>query len=394
MKNIGISLSGGGVRAAAFHLGVLEKLNELDILKNVEVISCVSGGSIVGAFYLLHKNDFSNFKSMMEEKLLKSIQARMFLNFKIIGVLTLPNYFLTNIKANVYDWLYFENKTFSHLPKFPKLILNATNLATGKNWKFTQEYMGDWKIGYNGKVENLKISKAVAASSAVPGIFKPIILPVKQFFNDPNFKIKYLPLSDGGIYDNQGTHSLISDYDKNVSCKNIICSDASFPFDDTPKKTSSRRLNVLLRQNDVMMQRIKNLQFQDLIYGSSKEKRKVSYFSISWSINNLIRMFWKQRQVSENLGITEIINELPASQINRYSDEEEAFLKIKNKIQTIIQYPEIENQLSQQNIKKISSIGTSLKRLSKYEIDLLVKHGSTLCGFQVRTYMKNLINNK
>ena len=50
---IGLALSGGGFRASLYHLGVLAKLAELDVLRNVEVLSCVSGGSIVGAHYYL-----------------------------------------------------------------------------------------------------------------------------------------------------------------------------------------------------------------------------------------------------------------------------------------------------------------------------------------------------
>src|SRR6185295_17830003 len=49
----GLALSGGGFRAALFHLGVLARLAELDVLHRVEVLSCVSGGSIIGAHYYL-----------------------------------------------------------------------------------------------------------------------------------------------------------------------------------------------------------------------------------------------------------------------------------------------------------------------------------------------------
>jgi hypothetical protein len=50
---IGLALSGGGFRASLFHIGVLAKLAELDVLRHVEVLSCVSGGSIIGAHYYL-----------------------------------------------------------------------------------------------------------------------------------------------------------------------------------------------------------------------------------------------------------------------------------------------------------------------------------------------------
>src|SRR4030095_4956514 len=50
---VGLALSGGGFRAAFYHLGVLARLAELDVLRHVDVLSCVSGGSIIGACYWL-----------------------------------------------------------------------------------------------------------------------------------------------------------------------------------------------------------------------------------------------------------------------------------------------------------------------------------------------------
>lgn len=43
---IGIALSGGGVRAAAFHAGVLKRLAERGLLEHVAHVSTVSGGSL------------------------------------------------------------------------------------------------------------------------------------------------------------------------------------------------------------------------------------------------------------------------------------------------------------------------------------------------------------
>ncbi|UUZ53607.1 patatin-like phospholipase family protein [Massilia sp. H-1] len=53
-KRIGITLSGGGFRAAAFHLGVFRKLRTYNLLDKLDLISCVSGGSIMRAFLALH----------------------------------------------------------------------------------------------------------------------------------------------------------------------------------------------------------------------------------------------------------------------------------------------------------------------------------------------------
>jgi NTE family protein len=56
-KRIGLTLSGGGFRAAAFHLGVLAELQSRKLLDKVDLISCVSGGSIAGAFLALNWRD-------------------------------------------------------------------------------------------------------------------------------------------------------------------------------------------------------------------------------------------------------------------------------------------------------------------------------------------------
>ncbi len=66
---VGLALSGGGFRASLFHIGVLARLAELDMLRRVEVISCVSGGSIVGAHYYLELRSSSARSPTMRNRL-------------------------------------------------------------------------------------------------------------------------------------------------------------------------------------------------------------------------------------------------------------------------------------------------------------------------------------
>jgi hypothetical protein len=47
---IGVAFSGGGIRSATFNLGVLEGLQELDLLRNIDYISTVSGGGFIGSW--------------------------------------------------------------------------------------------------------------------------------------------------------------------------------------------------------------------------------------------------------------------------------------------------------------------------------------------------------
>ncbi len=46
---IGLSLSGGGIRSAAFSLGALQAINHQGLLKNVDYLSTVSGGGYIGS---------------------------------------------------------------------------------------------------------------------------------------------------------------------------------------------------------------------------------------------------------------------------------------------------------------------------------------------------------
>lgn len=47
---IGLALSGGGIRSATFCLGVLQGLQELDLLRQVDYLSTVSGGGFIGSW--------------------------------------------------------------------------------------------------------------------------------------------------------------------------------------------------------------------------------------------------------------------------------------------------------------------------------------------------------
>ena len=57
-----LALSGGGSRAIAFHLGCMRSLQREGILDKVEVISSVSGGSVLAALYCQHEGDFESFE--------------------------------------------------------------------------------------------------------------------------------------------------------------------------------------------------------------------------------------------------------------------------------------------------------------------------------------------
>jgi len=49
-KTVGLAFSGGGIRSATFHLGVLQTLAEYGLLKQVDYLSTVSGGGYIGSW--------------------------------------------------------------------------------------------------------------------------------------------------------------------------------------------------------------------------------------------------------------------------------------------------------------------------------------------------------
>ena len=65
---LGLALSGGGVRAAVFHLGVLRHLARQGRLEDVTQISTVSGGSlIVGAIFSHADSKWPSSKQFLDE---------------------------------------------------------------------------------------------------------------------------------------------------------------------------------------------------------------------------------------------------------------------------------------------------------------------------------------
>ncbi len=390
VNRIGLALSGGGVRAAAFHLGVLSKLHDLGILPRVDVISTVSGGSITGAFFLLEGGNFPQFKDSMMRALQKSIELRILANPRVLRLVQ-PGYSRTDIKAEVYERLFFSGKTLAALAKTPQLIINTTNLVTGKNFKLSQDYLGDWKFGYGGLPSVMRIATAVAASTAVPGVFQPIRLDTATYFPNPGIQAKHFVLCDGGVYDNQGTHALTSAFepDKSAPCTHVICSDASAPFEIRDSQLV-REWSVLLRQSDIMMTRIKNLQFQQLIYGHDPLKPRTAYFSIDWTYAGILSRLSRDEPLCEQLGILQDAQAL--AQELRSPSAPPRVQQLVERMLSTLGLAQKAPPLSDKAAAEVSNIGTRLRALSESEVNLLVHHGASLCELQTRLYLRDILN--
>jgi predicted acylesterase/phospholipase RssA len=319
---IGLALSGGGFRAALYHIGVLAKLAELDLLRKVEAISCVSGGSIIGAHYylevrkLIHektdreitKDDYIEIIKRVERDFLAGVQtnirtsvvANPIMNLKMI---LSSNYSRTTRLGELYEKKIFnriedgegakprwlndlkiqpkgwpkdgaenfnpKNHNWRRAAKVPMLILNATTLNTGHNWQFTATWMGEPPSPIDSEVDGnyrlrrmyyeeapeghrrIRLGHAVAASSCVPALFEPLALA--NLYDG-----LVVRLVDGGVYDNQGTASLLDQ-----GCNILLVSDASGQM-NTENDPGAGLLAVPLRTNSVLQARVRVAQYREL----------------------------------------------------------------------------------------------------------------------------------
>lgn len=179
-----VAFSGGGTRAAAMAYGVLEELRrtvvpgsvpERRMIEDINVISSVSGGSVAAAAYALYGDAF--FGSFETNFLKRDVQGKLVgktlmpWNWPRVGS---PWFGRSDLAARYYDEILFHNATFGKLATGhrPFVMLNATEVATGIQFWFTQDVFDN----LCSDLSSYPISRAVAASSAVPVVLSPITL--------------------------------------------------------------------------------------------------------------------------------------------------------------------------------------------------------------------------
>lgn len=424
----GLSLSGGGYRAAAYHLGTLRALHAMNVRNKIEVLSTISGGSIIGAYYCLNGENFDSFSNGLEKQLQKSVIGGVLRSFTFIAliisalavlgamiyVLFTPYAWMSfvllaafliilfrfqfsifpvsKIIEEMYDRLFFGKKKLENLnDKMPMLVAGSTNLDTARPFVFSKLKVGDsayeWKKGNGVRGEAIfktgifPVSRAVMASSCVPFAFTPVSM-AKKYYLDPNQDFrKYVPsLVDGGVYDNQGIHT-ISQGNSRFYCSNIvITSDAGAGFSGAGMFHNT--LQLLARTCDVFMQRIKNVQLVDNLYDTTTaSKRQLAYFSLGWDFDRCIPEFIANLKEGS----------IPQSTIDAHGIKE-------NMLKPVVQEKEIEallkantgyaniRQVTPEQLKLARSVSTNLTALSKKQIDALAGHAQSMTMLQVRLY--------
>jgi predicted acylesterase/phospholipase RssA len=326
LGKLGLALSGGGFRASLYHLGVLAQLAELDVLRQVEVLSCVSGGSIVGAHYYLMvrqllqtkpdeditRDDYIAIVSRMIDAFVPGVQrnvrTRVAVNpLENFRMLWSSNYSRTQRAGTLYEeclysavkdggenaprWLNeltiapvarasdgtsSPDESFSpkyqnwrRTAKVPILVLNAATLNTGHTWQFTATWMGESPAAIDSEIDGNERLRRVYYADA-PEEHRQIRLgdAVGASAAVPGV---FEPLTLDGLYPDRIVRLVdggVCDNQGVVSlleqdCKVLLVSDGSGQMDSIPA-ASRGALGVLLRTNSIFQARIREAEYHDL----------------------------------------------------------------------------------------------------------------------------------
>jgi len=175
-----LAFSGGGTRAAALAYGVLQAMRDTTVnldgqsqrlLDEIDVISSVSGGSFTAAYYGLHgDNTFTDF----EKDFLRSDVSGELMYGLVDPELWVSTGGRTEMAIDYYEEKVFRGATYADLQRRegPLLVINATDLGRGVRFSFLQDYF-DLLCS---DLSSFQVARAVAASSAVPLLFHPVVL--------------------------------------------------------------------------------------------------------------------------------------------------------------------------------------------------------------------------
>lgn len=225
---IGVAMSGGGYRAAAYHLGTLSYLQQIGMLPHLEAISTVSGGTFTGTRYLLSLVEKQSFEDYFQEfytfllnvDLLELAVEKLGRDRNSNG---LPRQLAIDAFAQVYAETLLKKKDGSVFlmkdildQQFPltDIIFNSTDFRRGLGFRFQKSlqpsmFGNRFDFLTEEQAANLRVADILAASSCFPGGFEPISWP-QSFRGLPEEPLdKQLAMMDGGIYDNQGIESLL-----------------------------------------------------------------------------------------------------------------------------------------------------------------------------------------
>jgi predicted acylesterase/phospholipase RssA len=321
---VGLALSGGGFRASLYHLGVLARLAELNVLRHIDVLSCVSGGSIVGACYwlalrrrlqqaspLTHSDYVAlvqdlirRFTVGIEGNLRGAVQPSMFSVIRNLLFRSAKGALDPEQTARAIDELFIQPlltdrpsrrmddleftpadhdpqlthaETFHpgrhnwlRVNKVPVLVLNATTVNTGHGWQFTPTWMGEspWTVQEAAdSIPRLEWSWYSPQAGWQIDVARAVAASacVPGVFTPLEINGAYedldVKLVDGGVYDNQGSVALLA-----LDCNVVMVSDACGQLlaEDRPGAGLMGLLGYANRSMGMLMERVRLATFADL----------------------------------------------------------------------------------------------------------------------------------
>jgi NTE family protein len=364
-QRIGLALSGGGVRAAAFHAGVLYWLAEHGRLEEVRHISSVSGGSLFTGL-VFHAAGYRWPSS--EEYLrvvfphIKEALTQTSLQWDAICRLTLNplnwRFILSraNVLAQSIENLWGIKGSLGKLPREPVWSINGTTAENGKRFRFRDAKGGDYEMGY-ADFRNFDLAKAMAVSAAFPGGIGPLTIEVQEYqwqkresWDSSNPPLDFLPpfmhlhLYDGGLYDNLGIEPLFD-------MGRRIIKDSAGEIDFIIVSDAGAPLPRLLLPNVLRWRRLKR--FMDIVMDQARALR--------------VRAFVNFLQQNPCAGMYLQIGSDPVERVQKYSSIDHNSNNFEGS-----QKPE---WLSCEDVRTIASLPTTLRQMRGQDFDRAARHG-------------------
>jgi NTE family protein len=291
MRDVGLCLSGGGYRAAVYHIGALIRLNQAGLLPRLRTVSSVSGGSIVAAFLGLHWTklifDAEGVATNLDAVVLDPVLR--FTRHGLDAAAVLSSAFIPGLISRRVQKRYkalFGSATLADLPdrqSGPDFVITATNLSSGALFRFSRRGVGDFRKDPNDtstgffQAPTIPLVLAVAASSAFPPILSPCLLDASKY-SDARGAQRTVYLTDGGVFDNLGIEPV-----DDPAYRLVLSSDGGAPF----KRKIKPPLDYLggtvhvLKVVDIQVRKLRR---KELIESAKQMERKVAY----WALNSTL----------------------------------------------------------------------------------------------------------
>lgn len=233
-QGMALCLSGGGYRAMLFHVGVLWRLNEAGLLRQLKRVSSVSGGSIAAGMLARNWGDLAFVKDVatsFRDVVVNPVRVLARTDIDVSSVLrgaALPWTSIADQVEKVYDRILYDGATLQDLPDEPRFVFNATNLESGVLVRMSKPYLADYRVGRIND-PTLPLALVVTASSAFPPFLSPCKLDLRdaEWITEPGNDLAdrkgfrdEVSLCDGGVYDNLGVETAWKRY------RTLLVSDA------------------------------------------------------------------------------------------------------------------------------------------------------------------------